>query len=1047
MAQRGSIGWFRTVGWVRRTARRLASRIPGLMLGLGAAATFAWASHAVLVGFGSAIGEMKEVRAAHRVERGGELSGDLFNDLARNGKLAFVARTGRLDLDVDCRAWNSGFLRAQDKEKDARIRNASARLCRSDIGAALASEIDTWNGRVSMVAVRDDWDASEPCQNKEKPKDYVPTGCHPGVWEASVPLGKGAAAAGLLGGAPAPDLFGFLALAQHERFGDWQRFDASGVRDGALILERRFDPRGPGRDGGDRARRMTIDVAGDLEDATWVDGAGKPAETIGVGEILCEGNRHGDDCRTGGSRGALVPRAHRIRIDVAAHSGRTLRLAVRPISVVEASVAALGQADFRKPLLHEGWREPDDAPVPAAGPVRSVRFTRHIGVQCDDVSPLLAYYDNAAGSFVKMPSTGNETADEKIRACRLLWDNSEERFAAKKEDPPGTVTIAAAGGHDKRALTDIVVTKTDRPGPGPGTTRIVANAETRRLGLIPVVGFDDHDVNSLLGRLRTRVPQGKNTQVDLTIDADLQAAAFGTIEGLMQGRPEFAAIAGHLSDEYDKRRRVAIVLVDAGHVGDDAGGTGFDKQTGRILAAATWPQVSAVLSEWDLVALETYRGATSPIATYGWSGNNRLNAPGSTFKPLVALAAIDKAARGDETVADMLGAEPGRDGLDAAAMERVLGAAYGFGWGATTLDVPLYAGRGRTSKTVELHNDHDEPVSAAALSRGKAGRFVDLDGAMAFSNNLWFARLALAIDENAVSTLQPDGNRVEYADAAHNGELTMSRVVARIWPKDALDLTPGLALGPYSRLRATRIQISETNPRLPRLFSVALNGIGQGGAQATPLALASVMASIATGVIVLPRLTPTEGSVRPSRGAPLVDHADVDGKPLDTRRADAMLAALRRSMASVVRRPGATAFAAFKGMPDLARRLHGKTGTAQVGSRDGRDPEANLNTVWFEGWVDGLMPRYADRRIAFACLVTHADRAGGSAGGSVCAPLIRKLFAAIERNGAAPEPDSQTGPGGNAEPSSNAEPAGKTKPAGKTGPGARTKATTTRPRK
>jgi hypothetical protein len=40
--------------------------------------------------------------------------------------------------------------------------------------------------------------------------------------------------------------------------------------------------------------------------------------------------------------------------------------------------------------------------------------------------------------------------------------------------------------------------------------------------------------------------------------------------------------------------------------------------------------------------------------------------------------------------------------------------------------------------------------------------------------------------------------------------------------------------------------------------------------------------------------------------------------------------------------------------------------------------------------------RYADRRVAFACMVSHAYRNDHAAGGTVCGPLIRKLFESLE---------------------------------------------------
>jgi cell division protein FtsI/penicillin-binding protein 2 len=90
----------------------------------------------------------------------------------------------------------------------------------------------------------------------------------------------------------------------------------------------------------------------------------------------------------------------------------------------------------------------------------------------------------------------------------------------------------------------------------------------------------------------------------------------------------------------------------------------------------------------------------------------------------------------------------------------------------------------------------------------------------------------------------------------------------------------------------------------------------------------------------------------------------------------------------VVNNPRGTAYQAFQSAPELARKIYAKTGTAQIGGLPG-----SLDSVWFVGWVDGLgTGARADRRIAFACIVTHASRDGGK----VCAPLMRVILTRLE---------------------------------------------------
>jgi cell division protein FtsI/penicillin-binding protein 2 len=534
----------------------------------------------------------------------------------------------------------------------------------------------------------------------------------------------------------------------------------------------------------------------------------------------------------------------------------------------------------------------------------------------------------------------------------------------------------------------------DRAGLKSATSRIVANDEARQLALLPVVGIDDADTDSLLGQLRRSVPPGGQRDLELTIDARLQRASHDVLKGLMDREPRYAEIASFLPARFDRSRRGAFVLIDAGASGP--GGTGFDEATGRILATASWPELDPRTSEWDLRSYSQYRPWESPLAARGWSGNDKYNAPGSSFKPIVALSAIDRAARGDNSIADFLGAEPNRRGLDPTALRGFGGPAASllqFGYTSGGLLVPLGPNKTikLTTESGSICADLPQPKDCRSEAAAK-GPPANLQNMLVRSNNIWFARLALALDMDAVTTTDAHGRRTEITDrqTPASRPLAISGMVSRLWPREARDILIGEQAGRYSRVSATPLTLDESNPTRPRQASVALNGIGQ-AAQATPLAMASMFASIATGRVVLPRLSVGTDS-RPMRGAPLFDAAIVDGASLDQLRAEQMLRTLRGALADVVR-----VGTAGGRLGPLTDRVSGKTGTAQVG-QNADDP----NTVWFVGWIEGLrLPGLESRRVAFACMITHADQ-DKAAGGKVCAPVMRMLLQQIEASGRPP---------------------------------------------
>ena len=143
-------------------------------------------------------------------------------------------------------------------------------------------------------------------------------------------------------------------------------------------------------------------------------------------------------------------------------------------------------------------------------------------------------------------------------------------------------------------------------------------------------------------------------------------------------------------------------------------------------------------------------------------------------------------------------------------------------------------------------------------------------------------------------------------------------------------------------------------------WTLAQNAIGQGD-QITPLHLANVAATIASGQRMRPHLDAAWNGVPVEPDHPALG--------LD-------LSALRAGMKAVPE--VGTARGAFAALPERCR-LYGKTGTATIGSPSGGNED--YNSAWFTGWIDddGGKPKWA-----FACMVTHSPGTGGA----TCAPVV-----------------------------------------------------------
>lgn len=164
----------------------------------------------------------------------------------------------------------------------------------------------------------------------------------------------------------------------------------------------------------------------------------------------------------------------------------------------------------------------------------------------------------------------------------------------------------------------------------------------------------------------------------------------------------------------------------------------------------------------------------------------------------------------------------------------------------------------------------------------------------------------------------------------------------------------------YGLQRTPRLGLPAFAANVPRpasLTELAADAIGQGRVTFSPLGMATVAASIDSGIVRAPRLV---------AGAP-------DDRVPASRLPAGVVHDLREMMAGVVTR----GTAAGTGLP---AGTHAKTGTAEYGT----GPETKLK---IDGW---LMGYHGD--IAFA-IVTH--NTGGANGGPVDGPIIARFLHAL----------------------------------------------------
>ena len=495
---------------------------------------------------------------------------------------------------------------------------------------------------------------------------------------------------------------------------------------------------------------------------------------------------------------------------------------------------------------------------------------------------------------------------------------------------------------------------------------------THQSGLLTLVGYDRSDRYALTGILSRSVLPHDKTEVQLTLESHLQALA----------QKHMQQEISHLGENtaYAQQRRASVVLMNP--------------KTGGILAAANYPNPPAGIHHWDRLSFSRLYPNRDPFGVNAWQGLNNHNAPGSTFKPVTAMAALQAADEGRDDLVSII------KGLTARSFEQETGIAvsqFSYQPDAKTTSRVNNAGHAPLSLSMPYKNNEGKRVprflrttdGEGCPTRPVQSNDLGLREAVRDSLNVWFARLGVMMDENNLQTGGKDTHLAAMARLLGFGEkplslvagvLPLSRIVGGKGRGDVLNAYAGsLALDnqrlikrEQALLEAGKIQSSTALQRLTQ------NSFGQ-GISATPLQMARVMSTIATGYRPTPYLIQQwdgDEIAIPKRSQLKISHIDY----------------LKQGMKAVTET--GTARHAFKRFYRNGRcRTYGKTGTAQVAGRG--EKRFPFNTVWFVGWREDIN---GEPDLSFACMVTHAYAHGKDSGGSVCAPIIARILRDMDQH-------------------------------------------------
>lgn len=859
-------------------------------------------------------------------------------------------------------------------------------LWNSPQGDFIRAEIDANQRSGRVLAIRDDRHYNDPedgagqslCADATRViHNYLPPDCYPNAWSVFlVQSGGGLVPAGPRAkAAPSQKAFAFVAKEQRYFMSDWLLVDTSLAEDSAvyrLTTSVTFGRAPLEADVLGAPLRIRIGSApehaftpDDFEEIEGGDKGPRAHKSIRIGAyaveiaVVCHSRPDdavADDCPPAPDEG--LPHAYMLKVTGPSGDNADIQIEAQSALVTDHDAPARKAAMLSRPTAKdELWLSP------------------HVRFACG------AYY-SAAGA-----------------GCGLVWKTGT---ASEIASGGGTINISTRDG------VKLVDARGDLLDPG-----------GLGLSLAGVIGMGPLDAGSLAAQL---VHSDASTphEIRLTIDAKAQLLAQQAVDARQDdcsAPPPPPRRKGQKPPKPKKfclseDRRTTFVVMDAG---DDP------RTRGEVLAAVAWPPVGEGVPIWDLEALEIGAPGESPVSGEPWRANDSTAVPGSTFKLVTALAGIQAALDGDQDVKHLLLGD-----TDIQWVAGKLGLAIGRGVGGGTwvrgrcdpkpgpvwqLDALPIVGVDGVTTQMCIGNSGDTirgPLAQAYL-RSQASHCVSggdhhrigLCEALITSSNLYFGGLALLNERDLLPT--------RGARESHPGDmrdLRITKMARRLFP-DYFEATHGFdllrgAVPLARRLVASPIDVRAARERReahePRRVELAQAGIGQ-SVSATAMAMTSAYASVASGKVTRPHLTPSDAAAL----------ADPEGKDILNAHGDEasrvqLMDQLRRGLHGVVtvgkesfvvdgqkiELHGGTATAAFKTIaPELRDRVFAKTGTAFLREARVAGAKRPLYTGWLVGWLEPKPGKAGARRIAFGCEAANVVVFGGVACGAAVAEFLR----------------------------------------------------------
>ena len=492
-----------------------------------------------------------------------------------------------------------------------------------------------------------------------------------------------------------------------------------------------------------------------------------------------------------------------------------------------------------------------------------------------------------------------------------LSDDEKARVTADLADRPGYIPVLLKDYLDWPDMAAIEVNTPDLPGVivEVGSSRVYPFGPglAHALGYVARPNEREAQADTVLALPGMRIGRtGAEAAQDLALRG---APGFVQTETNVHGE-----IVREVAHDSGTPGQTVALGIDSGlqalavqRLGDNAGAAVvLDANTGEILAMASNPSFDPALFDKGVPAATWAEWMADPKDPLQNKATAGLFAPGSTFKPTVALAAMKCGALTADTVLTCTG--------------------------SFTLGDHIF--------WCDNHVAHGSITVTTALQ---------------VSCDVFFYQVALMVGIDRMAEMAT--------------QLGLGTDLGVDLPHASTGLVPTLD---WARSRG--IHWAEG--------STVVQGIGQGYTQLTPLALATMIARVASGVAVGPHIARRIGGDLQNGSDPN------DWLPLDID--DRHLAVIRQGLFEVVNTPSGTAYASRLNIPNV--QMAGKTGTAQVHNNTAAEKQKNFNDLTM-AWADrpnalfvGFAP-YDSPRYAVAVVVEH-----GNFGAQAAAPIARDLM-------------------------------------------------------